>query len=102
MGKYTKKHDWGFCEFTYTISRGTKKPGDKCGAWGMKRQNGKALCSEHNPDRMARSKRKCLMKRVKTMAKQEARLQELKKFLEMGSNAAAEIKEECHVNSCAG
>ncbi len=94
MGKYIKKHEWGPCEFVYKINWEGKKCGDRCGARGLKRQDGKCLCTKHNPGRIAQMRYRCRIKGIMTLARQEARLQARKRNYGVTANHVAVETEE--------
>ena len=81
MGKYTKKHEWGPCEFIYKINWNGKKAGEFCGGRSLRRPDGKYFCACHRPDRREHVMHLHRLKAIKIFPQQEARLQARKKML---------------------
>ena len=74
MGRYTKKHEWGSCEFVYKTNFKGKHAGEACSARAMKRSNGKYFCANHKPDRMERIWKRYWQTSFKDIQQRKARL----------------------------
>ena len=81
MGKYTRKHEWGPCEFTYKVNWCGKNAGEACGGRSLRRPDGRYFCAGHRPDRMEYAMHLYHLKAIKAIPQQEARLQARKKKL---------------------
>ena len=79
MGKYIKKHVWKPCEFIYKVNWMGKEPGDTCSVPSRRCHEGKYFCWLYNPKRVMLAKKAGIMKGIRTIARQEARLEARKK-----------------------
>lgn len=82
MGKYKRKYECKPCEFTYKNRWFGKESGETCGRNARKCYDGKYLCGFHCPKRVLIRKQKDSLRGIKTLAQQEARIQERKKRYE--------------------
>ncbi len=74
MGKYTRKHLWGYCEFEYKHSCKGKRPGEKCDSYCMALPNGKFFCASHKPKRLQILRELHQVRAIKKVKEQQAKL----------------------------